>query len=667
MGLFVSSASSKYWNRGVCSPLVLASILSMSSMSVLAIEDDDLMELSLQDLLDVDVTSVSKKAEKRSEAAAAIYSISNEDIRRSTAKTIPDLLRTVPGVNVAQIDAHTWSVTVRGQGGEYATKLLVLVDGRSVYTPFFSGVFWDTVNLVLEDVDRIEIIRGPGGALWGANAVNGVINIVTKSAEETQGGLVSVAAGDEIKGELSLRYGDVIGDDHFYRVYFKGTEHGESDIDFYDLDANDSWEQGRGGIRYDHDIDDAQHITFQSDYFSLSSKSNYFIPEIGIDAFTRTESKKNHTGFNALGRWTNKYNDTNEVSIQAYVDTYHYDSFTLDEERETFDIEFQHHKAIGERHDIVWGLGYRYSADSIDPTDMVSTNPSSDNQDLFSLFIQDDIQINEEFRLTLGTKLEHNKYTEWEIQPTIRASWLPTENQTVWAAASRSVRTPNRAENDIRLRIRPIPELFNLPTTGILFGQEDFDSTDVISYEAGYRQTISENLMLDIAVFYNDYEGERSYDTDFPNIANVPAGTLPLKVTNEDDFETKGVEVTLDYRPIERWTIRTNYSYLDSNQGSLSENTPDHQASLSNFVQVTDALQFDTSFRYAAQPNSLDIVDDYFTLDARVAWSPKESLTLSLNGRNLLDAEHIEYVEFIANRIPTGVERSIYGQITWEF
>ncbi|MFP6582129.1 MAG: TonB-dependent receptor plug domain-containing protein [Candidatus Hydrogenedentota bacterium] len=346
-GAYASSA-------GVFSSLFILSLLVVPfTPSAQAV--DDLMGLSLQDLLDVDVTSVSKKSERRSEAAAAIYVISNDDIRRSTATSIPDLLRTVPGVNVAQIDAHTWSVTVRGQGGEYATKLLVLVDGRSVYTPLFSGVFWDTIDLVLEDVDRIEIIRGPGGTLWGANAVNGVINIVTKPADETQGGLISAAAGSPLDGSLSLRYGDKIGDDHFYRMYVKGVKYDDAGSDLFGGDANDGWEQGRGGFRYDHDIDEQQHLTIQGDYFSLSSNSDYMIPEISPPVFTRTPITKIHTGFNALGRWTNNYNDTDEISIQAYVDTYHYDSQILDERRKTFDQEFQHHVQLRDRHELIWG------------------------------------------------------------------------------------------------------------------------------------------------------------------------------------------------------------------------------------------------------------------------------------------------------------------------
>ena len=463
---------------GTCTPsarlvacLIIVALI-FSPYPVSAVADDDIMEMSLQDLLDVDVTSVSKKAEKLSEAAAAVYVISNEDIRRSTAKTIPDLLRTVPGVNVAQLDAHTWSVTVRGQGGEYATKLLVLVDGRSVYTPFFSGVFWDTIDLVLEDVDRIEIVRGPGGTVWGANAVNGVINIVTKSAEDTQGGLVSAAAGNTIDGSLSLRHGGTIGEDHFYRMYAKGVQYDESGTDFLGGVANDVWEQGRAGFRYDHDLNSEQHLTVQSDYYSLSSTSDFFMPNLVTPPnFTRTEIPRTHTGFNVLGRWTNRYSDTNEISIQSYIDAYHHDSTILDERRITYDIELQHHLQFGDKHDVVWGIGYRRSEDKIYPLPAIFTVPASDSQDLFSFFVQDEIRINDEFRLTLGTKIEHNDYTQIEIQPSIRASWLATETQTVWAAISRAVRTPNRAENDMRLLIRPFPQLFTLPNPGIVFGR----------------------------------------------------------------------------------------------------------------------------------------------------------------------------------------------------
>lgn len=430
-----------FWGASASSVSIFSSLFIVSLLLVpfnpSAQAVDDLMELSLQDLLDVDVTSVSKKSERRSEAAAAIYVISNEDIRRSTATSIPDLLRTVPGVNVAQIDSHTWSVTVRGQAGEFATKLLVLVDGRSVYTPLFSGVFWDTIDLVLEDVDRIEVVRGPGGTIWGSNAVNGVINIVTKTAEETQGGLISVAAGTTLDGSLSLRYGDSIGDDHFYRIYTKGIKYDDSGDDLFGENANDNWEQGRGGFRYDHDIDDQQHLTIQADYYSLTSNSDYFIPEVAPPPdFTRTAVTNVHTGFNALGRWTNKYSDTGEVSIQSFFDMYHTDSSVLDERRKTIDLEFEHQVQMHEKHNLIWGLGYRYSEDHITPVSTFRTVPASDTQGIVSFFIQDEYRINDELRLTMGTKVEHNDYTDFEIQPTLRASWLASETQTLWAGKS---------------------------------------------------------------------------------------------------------------------------------------------------------------------------------------------------------------------------------------
>lgn len=645
--------------------VVLAVCFGLGSANAVAVEvdSDDLMDMSLSELLDVEVTSVSKKVERRSEAAAAIYVISNEDIRRSTAKTIPDLLRTVPGVNVAQIDAHTWSVTVRGQAGEFAAKLLVLVDGRSVYTPFFSGVFWDSIGLVMEDIDRIEIIRGPGGTIWGANAVNGVINIVTKAAEETQGSLLTVAAGKEMQGTASFRYGDTIKDDHFYRLYIKGIKYDESGDDYFGQDANDEWEDGRAGFRYDHALNDEQQLTIQSDYFSLSSNTEFLIPELFPPTFTRTESDRNHTGYNILGRWTNKYNDTDQITLQAYFDMYHYESLTLDERRRTYDIEFRHNVQLGDRHNVVWGLGYRYSEDHVYPTISISTDPESDSQDLFSVFIQDEITLTDELKLTLGTKFEINDYTDEEIQPTARLAWTPTENQTLWAAVSRAVRTPNRAERDMILRFRPFTNTVELPGTGIIFGQDDFDSLEVLSYEVGYRASYGDNFLIDIAAFYNDYEKDRFFDTDLTLLPDVPFGTIPLVITNDLDFNTKGFEITADYRPINKWTIRAAYSYLSTTQDFT---TPEQQVALTNLFQLTDALQFDTTFRYVDELEDLDI-DDYLTMDARLAYRPNESLEFSINGRNLLDDEQIEFVEIIANRIPTGLERSIYGQITWEF
>ncbi|MFP6582128.1 MAG: TonB-dependent receptor [Candidatus Hydrogenedentota bacterium] len=311
------------------------------------------------------------------------------------------------------------------------------------------------------------------------------------------------------------------------------------------------------------------------------------------------------------------------------------------------------------------GVGYRYSEDTIYPTATFETVPTSDSQDLFSIFIQDEYRVNDAFRVTLGTKIEHNDYTDFEIQPTLRASWLASDTQTLWAAVSRAVRTPNRAENDMRLFIRPLPQVFNLPIPGVIFGNEYFESVEVIAYELGYRNTIRSNLMFDIALFYNQYTNERNFDNDPSNTEPFPPGVIPLIVNNDNDFDTNGVEFTIDYRPVDRWTIRTGYSYMNTNlDGGDTSNTPQQQASLTNQIQVTDEIQFDTTFRYTDQLPGLEDIDDYFTLDARLAWRPSDSLEMSLNGRNLFDDDQSEFIEFVANRLPTGVERSVYGQIT---
>ena len=627
-------------------------------------ELDSFMELSLEDLLNVDVTSVSKKTEKRSDAAAAIYVITNEDIRKSTATNIPDLLRVVPGVNVAQLDAHTWSVTVRGGGGEFATKLLVLVDGRSVYTPYFSGVYWDSVDVVLEDIDRIEIIRGPGGTLWGANAVNGVINIVTKRASDTQGGLLSVISGSNIDGSLSLRYGGTLKENQFYRVYAKGFQVGDSGDDQLGADAHDEWKQGRGGFRFDTDLNEEETLTIQGDYFSNSADENFYIPNaFPPAAHTLQSSTKNHTGFNTLARWTNKYSDTGSIQLQAYVDSYHYESIVIDERRTTFDIEFQHRVQLNDRHEVVWGVGYRNSGDSFDSNDLANLDPDSDTTDLFSLFLQDEITINDELKVIIGSKLEHNDYTGIEVQPTIRALWSPTENQTVWGAVSRAIRTPNRAENDIRLLFLPLPGFSTLPVAGVVFGSSSFDSLELISYEVGYRASIYDNLLVDATAFYNDYEGER--DTA-PFLAPSLPFNVPLQLNNDIDFITRGIELTLDYRPYTRWLLRGGYSFIDTNNPGAGLNSPQQQFTLGNEVNITETVYAGATLRYVDMLSDLGI-DDYLTMDARAAWKPRENLELSVNGRNLFDDEQTEFIEIIANRASTAVERSVYGQITWEF
>jgi iron complex outermembrane receptor protein len=391
----------------------------------------------VEELMDVEVTSVSRRPEKLTEAASAIQVITGEDIRRSGANSIPEALRLAPNLQVAQVNSSQWAVSSRGFNNVLSNKLLVMIDGRTVYTPLYAGVFWDVQDALLEDIDRIEVVSGPGGTLWGANAVNGVINIITKSAKDTQGFFMEAGAGTESNGFGSMRYGGQLSPGLYYRVYGKGFNRDELVV-ADGSDAGDGWDMGQGGFRLDWEPNQDDVLTLQSDFYD--SKPN---PEAASDPVVAM-------GGNILGRWTHKISDDSDFQVQFYYDRTRRDfndEFT--ENLDTYDFDAQHRFQIGDRQEIIWGLGYRRMDDSVANLELLGFDPGNKTLSLYSAFIQDEITLIEDrLRLTLGSKFEHNEYTGFEVQPSGRLAWTPSTEHTVWAAVSRAVRTPSRIDRD---------------------------------------------------------------------------------------------------------------------------------------------------------------------------------------------------------------------------
>ncbi len=645
---------------------------------LVAAADSSVIDLSLEDLLNVEITSVSKRSEKRTAAAAAIYVLTQEDIRRSGATNVPDALRTVPGIHVAQISSNRWSVTSRSFSGRYANMLLVLIDGRTVYTPFFAGVYWEANDVMLEDVDRIEVIRGPGGTLWGANAVNGVINIVTKSAKDTQGGLISVLGGKEERASGVLRYGGPVGDLGHYRVYGKYFLHDEAG-DFIEgqtrstgLEPDDGWQNGHTGFRVDLDIDTDETLTIQGGAQFLDANNTYELPFLVDPLFRRVDASTRYQDAHLLTRWSRHLADDSEIQLQGFYNYYHFDEITLDEQRHTFDLDFQHRLQVGDRHDILWGLGYRVTTDNFEDSAFASMDPSHATDHLFSAFIQDEISILDTLKLTIGTKIEHNEYTGVEIQPSARIAWTPNERHTLWAAISRAVRTPSRAENDIRLEYGEAEEVADVFVS--VFGNSALDSTELWAFEIGYRVNPTDRIALDLALFYNRYDHARTIEvgTVFNETDPPPAhDVVPVFITTTGDAETWGLELGADISVRPWWLVRTAYSYIDFETTNVfpstgTEEVPNHMVSLQNRLDLPHNLEFDTTLRYMTDIETLGI-DEYVELDARLAWRPIEDFELAIVGRNLFNSQHGEYDDLVTLSIPTEVQRSVYGKITWRF
>ncbi|MDF3056416.1 MAG: TonB-dependent receptor, plug [Rariglobus sp.] len=604
-------------------------------------------KLSLQELMDLEVSSVSRRSEKLSETASAIQVVTGEDIRRSGATSIPEALRLAPNLFVAQIDSRQWAVSARGFNSTTSNKLLVMIDGRTVYTPLFAGVFWDVQDTLLEDIDRIEVISGPGATLWGANAVNGVINITTREARDTQGLLLLGGAGTELLGFGGLRYGGALSPTLHYRIYTKYFERDSTLLASTGDEADNRWNMGQTGFRLDWNPAEDNLFTVQGDLYGGR------IDQAGPDDIEVS-------GGNLLGRWTHRFTPDSDLQLQWYYDRTHRDiPGTFRENLATYDFDLQHHFVAGERHNLIWGVGYRLVDDHVANGATLAFLPADVTREWFSVFLQDEIAlVPDRLSFTLGTKLEKNDYTGWEVQPSVRLAWRPTSTQTVWSAVSRAMRTPSRIDR----------ELFapGTPPFTVLQGGPDFESEELIAYELGYRVQVSPRLSLSAAAFYHDYDDLRSLEQAAP-----PAPT-PLVIGNGLEGESYGVELTADYHVTDTWRIQAGYTRLfvdlrpkpgstDVSGGSNESHDASNQFSLRSSLDLPWNLEFDVTLRHVGEISNQD-VPSYQEADVRIGWRPKPQLELSVVGQNLL---HDHHAEFGSPASRQEIQRGVYAKATW--
>ena len=636
-----------------------------------------LKSLNLEDLASLEVTSVSKKTEKLSDAAAAVFVITEEDIRRSGATNIPEALRMVPGVQVAHIDANKWAVTSRGFNGSFANKLLVLIDGRTVYSPLWSGVFWNVQDTMLEDIERIEVIRGPGASLWGANAVNGIISIITKKAKDTQGGLISGGVGTEERAFASARYGLQSSERSHLRLYAKYFNR-DAGAQPDGSDGNDEWSGLRGGFRLDWQSKTSNAITFQGDLYSQKAGVTYDFASLNPPDYIDTVLEDSDlNGGNLLARWEHTYSNSSQMALQVYYDHTRAKDSLIDEVRDTFDIDFQHQIESIPRNEIVWGLGYRMTRDETVDLSNTRFDPKDRTLNLYSGFIQDKIAVvSDKFWLTFGSKFEHNDYTGWEVQPTGRFLWKPKPKHSLWGAASRAVRTPSRAERDVQFDLTTLPpgspeNPGPLPVLVQVNGSDSFESEEVAAFELGYRFQMTDKMLWDIAAFYNAYDNLYSSESSTPVLAGPPPYLLAAEgLNNEEEVDSWGVEVAIDLIPAGWWKVDLAYTYLRLDQKSenddISGSSPRNQLSLRSTMDLLRYFEFDLWFRYVDELPRLN-VEDYFTFDVRLAWKPLTNLEVALVGQNLANDQQLEFVDLFLPARSTEVERSVYTKVTWTF
>lgn len=647
-------------NFARCFPLYICAVFWISAADRadadnLSSTNDNSADLSLEQLVNIQVMSVSRKEEKLNDAPAAISVLSNDDLRRSGATSVAEALRLVPGLEVSQVNASDWAITSRGFNSLYANKLLVLVDGRAVYSPLFAGVFWDLQQQMLEDVDRIEVIRGPGGTMWGANAVNGVINVVSKSAKETQGAYAYVGGGDPSFTMEGARYGGKIGDDTYYRI-FGSYQLSDSFPATNGPSAQDGWQGGTAGFRIDHYFDEASRVTWQSDVTAN-------------DFFDRNSDAYN---VNTLGRWTREFSDRSSVEAQAYYDrTCRNDMNRARTATDTLDISAQHTFGLGERNDVIYGAGYRFLSSTIDPTSpfVLVLHPHLDLQ-LFNFFVQDEFKlIPDKLTLTAGTKVEHNDVTGFELEPSFRATFKPAENQTVWAAVSRAVRTPDAVEaNNIVGLVSGPP--FAGPGGGlylpVIISGKNVESEVLWAYELGYRIQPVKRVSIDLATFYNDYTDLFNVGSPSAFIPGSPYGTAEIPWMNNRSGHTYGGELSVSYSPVDFWRLTATYSLLhDHAANALGQamTDPQQQVMLRSSCDITKKLSLDTDLRYVDQFSG---VRSYITADANISYRPTSHLELSLVGENLFQPQHLEQAAQPLT-ITSEVPRGFYARVTLRF
>jgi len=665
--------------RGACAFLAISASLSAPLQAQQ--KSGDLTNASLEDLMNIEIVSVSKTDQKLSQAASAVFVITQEDIRRSGALCIPDLLRMVPGLDVAQIDSNTWAISARGFNARFANELFVMVDGRSVYTETFGGVFWDVLNLPLEDIQRIEVIRGPGGSVWGANAVNGVINIVTKKSSETQGVSVASGGGNVTQGFGTVQYGGQVAGSTDFRAYtqYFNNDHFAGPAG---PDGGDGWHVLQGGFRTDSSLSPKDSLTFEGDlYASREGQPTNTFPSVTSPTTVPLQLQVDLSGGFMQGVWNHQISPRSDTALQVSYDQYERED-QLHEARKTLDMTFQHHLHVRAKHDVVWGVEFRDSQSNTDGNLFISFVPADHHTHLFGVFAQDEIAvIPDRFNITLGTKMEYNTYTGINVMPTARAVWTPTASQALWAAVSDAVRSPSDIDVSLRASAASFTEPNGTQAIISVIGNPHVDDEALVAYELGYRKIIRSRLSLDFAAYYNDYNEQETSEPAAPFPVDSPPPPhliVPVIFENLMYGETHGFELAANWKITNRWTLSPGYAFEtihmhlaptshDTTSVAAAEgSSPDHSAQLRSHVALPRRFAWDTSAYFVDRLTDPQ-VPSYTRLDSGLSWQFAEKARLSIVGQNLVRDRHFEFVDGTEDARTTLIKRSAYAQFSWQF
>ena len=629
------------------------------------------------------VTSAANKEQSLSKVGAALYVITREDIASSGANNIPDRLRLVPGVEVAQVDSNQWVISIRGFNSFGSNKVLALIDGRALYQPSFSGVLWDQQDLPLEDVERIEVIRGPGGTIWGANAMNGVINIITRHSRDTQGGLITAGGGSWRTGDGLLQYGGNIGSAGTYRAFAKYFDVSSSDLPG-GLQANDAWHSWAAGSRSDWDLSPRDTLSVQADARTTI--------EGGTGLATFSEPQPSQAVINSpirnamsdvMGTWRHTLEGGSETTLRVYFDRIdrHGEAGT-DATNNTVDADFEHHLALGARHDVVWGLDLRVSQDDVRGEHNYSLQlvPERSTVPFASGFFQDEIRLTKSLFLTLGSKLEHNDFTGVEYEPGAQLVWTPSDRHTLWASASRAIRQPDRVDFGVRLNVG-LTDVNGLAALFKLSGSNSVKTEKLHDYEAGYRSQIHPRLSLDLAAFLSYYHDLETSEPGTPSLVANPGAApylvIPVTFANLAGARNYGAELFFHWTAARRWTLSPGYSFLqmsvhpeagshDTSSSTVPGFSSKHHVQLSSILNLRSNVEWSATVRYVSRLASSNI-PSYVGADTSLRWRPRDDLEVGITGQNLLSPGRLEFGDVAKVLLPTLVQRSVFLKLTWRF
>ncbi|MEQ1743571.1 MAG: TonB-dependent receptor [Candidatus Nitrotoga sp.] len=635
------------------------------------------LDLSLEELMQVVVTSVTKKEQTLRKTAAAAFVIQAEDIRRSGATNIPEALRLAPGVQVSALGNNKWAVSIRGQADRFSNKLLVLVDGRSVYTPLFSGVMWEALDIPLENIARIEVIRGPGAAVWGANAVNGVINIITSSPFNNLGGKVALAAGSELRGYGLARYGWNLDQDTAVQIHAKAHDYGVSQP-VSGREGADNWRNQSAGFKLES-LKDAGNLQLQGGVYR--SRAGDELTMISAPpANTLVRATQEISGSHLLARWDDKAGAVRQNSFQVSLDQSTYEHVILTEQRFNLDLQYKQRLSLGGRQDLIWGLDYRHSSDRIDNSPMFAVNERKRDTSQYSIFLQDEVALQPDlWTLSMGARLEHNNYIGIVLQPNLRLMWTPNMQNSIWLSMARAVRTPSRMERGGSAYLQadpvgapPFVPPFVLQVLSNKLQEEKLDALDL-----GWRFQIDPSTSVDLAAFLYRYDQLRGAAATAPTLI-LPAGYLLIQTqeNNANSALARGLEAALDWRPRPDWRLQANYSWLNmavqtaalpgQTLSDYADTSPAHQFSLRSSLDLTSKVHWDAWIRHVSQIKRYTI-PAYTTLDMRLAWQASKTLDVALVGQNLLDSAHPEFgSQFIVSSL-NEVQRGFFVKADWKF